>query len=151
MEGLSYREIGDQCGCTKYAVAKFARQCGSPLRNRTDVQQAHRELLQEIDDGSDPAWMVATEVGCGENLVRIVRKERGMKGCVRTASVNPSRCPRCEFPPSQENPMVGWACLWCWCDLLSNPRYVPRGQRICYQAEFCESGLATRAGLVPDR
>jgi len=150
-DGLSYREIGDRLGYSKYAIAKFARDCGSNLRHGRDIVQAYREMLLTADDGSSPAWLVAAEIGCGENLVRKVRKERGMTDYVRYAPVDTAKCPRCEFPPSRENPMIGAYCLWCWCDLLSDPTYVPRGQRIEYLRDFCENGVATSLGLVPVR
>ena len=149
-EGLSYRQIGSRYEVAKETVAKFARTAGSELRSRAGVMRAYRQRLVDTDDGSQPAWAVAAEVHCGENLVRTVRKERGMTDCVTYAAPDVPPCPRCTFPPNQENPMIGWACLLCWCDILSDPDYVPLGQRVRYVEAFCESGLAVRAGLVPE-
>jgi len=148
-QGMSWGQIGQLYFVSGGAVYKLARQLKARGATREDRLRIYRVRLFELDDGTEPAWKMADIVGCNEEMVRRVRKERGMDDCVRQAPPE-DPCPRCTFPPTRENPMIGTFCLWCWCDLLSDPRCVPRGQRISYLETFCESGWAKELGLMPE-
>lgn len=142
-EGLSWEQIGRMYFVTGNACYKLGRQYGARGITRKQRIAIYHKRLAEIDDGSEPAWLVAERVGCKEYHVRRWRKARGIKNSA--THVDPAKrrikCPRCTFPPSRENPMIGTFCLLCWCDLL----------HIDYRRTFVESGWAARLGLIPER